>query len=278
MADADLPRHLHLGLALEVAQLHDPLFARGEGGHRLAEFEAADPTVLAVRVAHLIDDVHRVAAVGVERLFEAEGLHHRFQRCRHLRAGKARLPGDLVHGWLPAQLLFQRFPRLHGLVGRVPQRAADPQGVVIPQKTPDLADDHRHAVGGEPHVLGGVEVVDGLDEPDAAHLKQVVEVLAPLGEPLHHAEHQPQVALDHLLPRGGVARVGLGQQLPFLRFGQDGKLGRIHPAEFHFVVHPRPSGFVLTLPEVWGGGEGKMRGKNSLRHRCAMPAPSEREP
>ena len=31
LADADLPRHLHLRFALEVAQLHDPLFARGQG-------------------------------------------------------------------------------------------------------------------------------------------------------------------------------------------------------------------------------------------------------
>ena len=154
------------------------------------------------------------------------------------------------------QLLFD----LHGAVRRVAHGTADAHGIVVAQKAFHFAGDHRHAVGGEHYLVAWVEIIDGLDEPDAAHLKQVVEVLAPLGEPLHHAEHQPQVALDHLLPRGGVAPVGLGQQLPFLRFGQDGKLGRIHPAEFHFVVHPRPSGFVLTLPEVWGGGEGRIHG------------------
>ena len=174
--------------------------------------------------------------------------------------GKPRSGGDLVHGGLAPQLLFQRFPRLHGAVGGVPQGAAYPQGVVVPQKPPDLSDDHGHAVGGKPHLLGRVKVVDGLDEPDAAHLKQVVEVLAPLGEPLHHAEHQPQVALDHLLAGGGVARMGPRQQLPLLCFGQDRQLCRIHPAELNFVVHPRPSGFVLTLPEVWGVGRGIMRG------------------
>ena len=43
------------------------------------------------------------------------------------------------------------------------------------------ADDHGHAVGGEAHRLADVEVVDGLDEAHAAHLEQVVGVLAPAG-------------------------------------------------------------------------------------------------
>ena len=67
--------------------------------------------------------------------------------------------------------IFQRFPRLHGAIGGVPQGTAYPQGVVVPQESPYLADDHRHTVGGESHLLGRVEVVDGLDEPDAADLK-----------------------------------------------------------------------------------------------------------
>ncbi len=235
-------------------------FARGEGGHRLAKFEAADPTVLAVRVAHLIDDVHRVAAVGVERLFEAEGLHHRFQRCRHLRAGKARLPGDLVHGWLPAQLLFQRFPRLHGLVGRVPQRAADPQGVVVPQKTPDLADDHRHTVGGESHLLGRVEVVDGLDEADTPHLKEVVHVLAPLGEPLHHAEHQPQVALDHLLRARRRRPRGPWSAAPVSALRSGWEAGPYPSRRVPLCCTSAPLRFRFDVTGSMGGGEGRIHG------------------
>ena len=50
LTDADLLRHLHLGLALQVAQLHDPLFPRGQPGHGLPELQPADPAVLAVRV------------------------------------------------------------------------------------------------------------------------------------------------------------------------------------------------------------------------------------
>ena len=98
------------------------------------ELQAADPAVLAVGVTHLVDDIHGVAAVGIERLLKAERFHHRLQRRRHLPAGQARLLRDLVHRRLPAQLLFQPLPRLHGFIGRIPQRPADPQGVVVPQK------------------------------------------------------------------------------------------------------------------------------------------------
>ena len=76
---------------------------------------------------------------------------------------------------------FQRLAALHGPVGGIPQAAAHPQGVVIPQKAPDLANDHGHAVGGEPHRLGGVKMIDGLDKPDAPHLKQIVQIFRRAG-------------------------------------------------------------------------------------------------
>ena len=43
-------------------------------------------------------------------------------------------------------------------------------------------------------------MVDGLDEADAPHLKQVVQIFPAVYEPLHHAEHQPQIPVDELLP------------------------------------------------------------------------------
>ena len=51
----------------------------------------------------------------------------------------------------------------------------DPHGVIVPQMARhDLAADHRHAVGGKHTLLAGVKVVDGLDKPDAPHLKQII--------------------------------------------------------------------------------------------------------
>ena len=59
------------------------------------------------------------------------------------------------------------------------------------------------------------------------HLKQVVEVFAPLGKALHHAQHQPQVAFHHAFPCSCIPGVGLQEQLPLFAFGQNRKLRRV---------------------------------------------------
>ena len=38
---------------------------RVQPGHGLPELQPADPAVLAIRVAHLVDEVHGIAAVGI---------------------------------------------------------------------------------------------------------------------------------------------------------------------------------------------------------------------
>ena len=63
----------------------------------------------------------------------------------------------------PVQLGCQGFPGLHGLVGSVPQGAADTDGIVVPEIPADLPKDHGDRVGGETDVLGDVKIVDGLD-------------------------------------------------------------------------------------------------------------------
>ena len=40
--------------------------------------------------------------------------------------------------------------------------------------TPDI---YRYGIGGKPYTLRNVEVVNGLDQADAAHLEQVVHLL-----------------------------------------------------------------------------------------------------
>ena len=79
--------------------------------------------------------------------------------------GRALPAGPPRPRWAPGPAAFQCLPGLHGLVGGIAQAAADPQGVVVPQEAPDLPDDHGHAVGGKPHRLGRVKVVDGLMSP-----------------------------------------------------------------------------------------------------------------
>src|SRR5439155_26004732 len=53
----------------------------------------------------------------------------------------------------------------------------------------------------------GVEAVAGLHQADRGHLDQVVQRLAPAGEPPGQVLDQAQVGLDQLLPEGRVVRL-----------------------------------------------------------------------
>ena len=84
------------------------------------------------------------------------------------------------------KLFLQDLPRLHGLVCHIAQRTAYAQGIVIAQKAFYFTHDHGHTVGGKPHLKIRVEIVDGFDQPNAAHLKQIVHALPPPGKALHN--------------------------------------------------------------------------------------------
>ena len=187
LADADLLCHLRLGLAVQIAQGNDAALPRCECPDRVAEHHVADPAFLACGVAQLIQKGKAVLAVGVDRLIQARRRHSGFQRHSDILRALADPGGDFGELRLAPVLLLQLLPRLHRMVGQVADGAADPHGVVVPQVALDLADDHRHAVGREPHVLRRVKVVDGLDEPDTPDLKQVVHVLAAARKPLYNA-------------------------------------------------------------------------------------------
>ena len=210
----NLPRHLHLSLALEVAQLHDR-FSRGSGGHRLPELSPLIQLSSPSGVAHLIDDIHGVAAVGVERLLEAEGLHHRLQRRRLPPGGTARPAGRSRSRWLPAQLLSASRPCM-ALVGRIRSDCgSDPQGVVVPQKAPDLADDHQDAVGGGNRTFwAGSKLSMALMSPMQAYLKQVVRFSPRWANRCTTLSTSRRLPSIMLLAGGGLALPAPGQQLP----------------------------------------------------------------
>ena len=63
----------------------------------------------------------------------------------------------------------------------------------------DLADDRRGRVGGELDAALDVEAVDRLDQADGADLDEVVERLAPAGEPPGEVLDERQVEADQLL-------------------------------------------------------------------------------
>jgi len=128
------------------------------------------------------------------------------------------------------------------VIGQVPHRPADPYGGIIPQKAPDLTQNHRHPIGGKPHLQTGVKIVDCLNQPNAPNLEQVVQVFASACKFLHHAQHKAQVALYHLGTGFAVSGFGSKQQLGFLFLVQHRQQGRVHAAYFHFAgIHSASS-------------------------------------
>ena len=88
-------------------------------------------------------------------------------------------------------------------------------------------------MGGEPHRLTDVKVVDGLDKTDAPHLKQIVGVLAPAAEPLDHRQHQPEIAPISRSRAAISPLLGAPEKLHHLVVFQDLQPGCIDPADFH---------------------------------------------
>ena len=104
---------------------------------------------------------------------------------------------------------------------------------------------HGHTVGGKTHVVVfGVKIIDGLDQADAADLKQVVHVLTAADEFLDHGQHQPEVAGNELLACVSVAVLCADEQCPAGVTAQDLQLGRVDTADLDFSKHKKflPSG------------------------------------
>ena len=142
--DVDLLRHLHLGLAAQISQLHDALFPGAK--ERLPYRGTANPLIQLSSLSgpHTVDHIHGIAAVGVHRLVKAERLHHRFQRGGHLAPGApAAAAISSMMGSRPS--CFSSVSRLHGAA--VSRRVRLTRRALLSAETRRSPDDHRHAVG-----------------------------------------------------------------------------------------------------------------------------------
>ena len=60
---------------------------------------------------------------------------------------------------------------INGFVGRIPQRAADSDGIIVPEIPADFSDNHGDCISREFHIQRGVKIVNGLYQAYAANLK-----------------------------------------------------------------------------------------------------------
>ena len=169
-------------------------------------------------VANLIHDIDRVTAVGINGLIEGNRLHDRFHGEHHSLLGQVQLLCNFFNGGVALQFIYKALLGLHGVVSRVAHGAAYAHGIVIAQIAADFPDNHGDGIGTEAYALLHIEIVDGLDQADAAHLKQVVEILAAVDKALDNAQHQTQVSADELVARLHIALFDAAQKLHLFRF------------------------------------------------------------
>jgi hypothetical protein len=138
--------------------------------------------------------------------------------------------------WARGRFAGQLFFCLKDPVSGVAHGTGDAHGAVVPEITADFTGDHRYAVGGKPHVLGGVEIIDRLNKPDAPHLEEVVHILAAPREFLNDGENEPQVAVNELVSGMTISGFGPDEQLLRLIIFQHRQLCRINSADFDLAV------------------------------------------
>ena len=147
-------------------------------------------------VADLIHDVEGVAAVGKDRLVQAHGILDRVHGIGNVFLCDTDLRSDLFDGGLLQVASRQGLSCVNCLVGSVLQGARNADAAVVAQETPDLTDNHRNGIGGKLDIQGRVEVIDRLDESDAADLEQIVNIFVAGGKALDDTQHQTKISLD----------------------------------------------------------------------------------
>src|SRR5215211_7287428 len=207
LGDAEPGGDLGLGHAAEEAEVQDPAFALGEPGDQRAEggpvLERLQALVLGSDV--LADRGGVLAPGGGVQGDDRVGVGG-VQALQHLLLGQAGLGGDLGDGGGAADLLGQLGHHLVQRQVELLEPARHPHRPALVAEVPlELADDRGGGVGRELHLALQVEAVDGLQQPDGAHLDQVLQRLPAVAEAAGQVLDQRQVQPDQLLAQGRVA-------------------------------------------------------------------------
>src|SRR5205085_1525629 len=106
-------------------------------------------------------------------------------------------PRDLRRCGRAAELLAQRRDRAVELEVELlePARHAHRPSLVA-EVSLQLSGDRRRGEGGELQAPWRLEALDRLEQPDERDLSEIVERLAPVGEPAREELGQPEIVLD----------------------------------------------------------------------------------
>ena len=93
--------------------------------------------------------------------------------------------------------------------------AAYLDSAAIPEQFFDLAQDHRHGIGGKAHPTALIKIIIGLDKPHTACAVQVIVFHAAPTESARTGVYQPQVLCDECFAPG-LIRYHIPDRLSFL--------------------------------------------------------------
>lgn len=206
--DAELTRDLGLAETGEVPKMQDSPLALVER----AEPGSEEEPVIA-RVERVLDE-DRPAELAVRAVRGGERDHGPRPVDRD-RLGGLALPDTCVPGELRQRGRSRQFRReARAVRSQAPvqlrQAARDPhRRRPVAQVPLDLAGDRGHGKARKLASAPGVEAVDRLDQPDAAHLHEILHTLAAVRIAPRKCADERQVELDQPLPRGRVARLAV---------------------------------------------------------------------
>ena len=188
LGNADLIGHFHLGFSFVEAEINNVSFPFSQPVHGVPERNIFHPVFLPVLfVADLIHDIESISSFGIHRLKKAHRALDRIHGIDDHFLVNADLISDLRDGRLFEMLPHIVFPGVDGFVGNIPQRAADPYAVVIPEISSDLTDDHRNCIGRKLYLKGGIKIIDCFDQADTADLKKVIWIFTAVLKTADHA-------------------------------------------------------------------------------------------
>ena len=216
----------HHDLALLVVEFVQPLVEVLQ--HRLVLQHGGR-----VQVVLVGNDVeHRPFAIAAHRRVHGG---HALGQLEHLLDILERLVehlGDVLGGGLGLEFLGQlaRRPQVGVELLDDMDRQADGAGLVHQAALDGLADPPG-GIGGETETALRVEFLDRADQAQVAFLDQVQQREAAIHVATRDLDHQPQVALDHLVTRRRVPLLRLARVEDFLLGGEQGRV--LDLAEVH---------------------------------------------
>ena len=155
-------------------------------------------------ITDLIHNVKSISAFRINRLKQAYRILDGIQRIDNGFFIYSDLFGDFCNGRLLQILFHIIFFGIDSLVGNITKGTADPDAVVITKISADFPYDHRHCISGEFYLQGGVKVVNGFDQTNAANLKKVIRIFVAVLESADHTEYKAQVAFDVTLSGSSI--------------------------------------------------------------------------